>query len=276
MTTRTEQGTQEVAEAGPWVERFARLGYLVKGIVYITVGLLAIQAALGRGGRTTGASGALLSIAEQPWGRVLLAVVAVGLVGYALWRAVQAILDIEHKGTDAKALLKRFGYLVSGLAYGSLALEAWRLLLRVGYSRSTQSQELWTARVLALPLGRWLVAGAAVVLFALAINAVVVAVGRMYRDKLKHPEMGGLEGAMADVTAIAGLIGRGAVFGVIGVFLVRAALFSDPQAAGSSAEALGAIAGIPYGEWVLGIVSAGLVFYGMFAMVQSRYRQMNL
>ena len=272
MATRSERAP----EAGTWVERFARLGYLVKGIVYVTVGLLAIQAALGRGGRTTGASGALASIAAQPWGRILLAVVAFGLVGYALWRAVQAVLDIENKGRDAKALLKRFGYLVSGLAYGSLALEAWRLLFRVGYSTSTRSQELWTARVLTLPLGRWLVAAGAVVLFALAINAFVVAVRRMYRDKLKSPEMSRIEGAMADVTAIAGLIGRGAVFGVIGVFLVRAALYSDPEAAGSSAEALGAISGIPYGEWVLGIVAAGLVFYGVFAMVQARYRQMDL
>lgn len=272
MTTRSERAP----EPAPWVERLARLGYLVKGLVYVTVGLLALQVALGLGGRTTGASGALVSLARQPWGQVLLAVVAVGLIGYALWRLAQSILDVENKGRSPKALLKRFGYLASGLAYGSLALEAWRLLLGIGSNSDGQSQELWTARILGLPFGRWLVGAGALIMFGLAINAVVVAIGRLYRDKLKSPQMSPVAGMLADVAAIAGLIGRGAVFGVIGVFLVRAALFSNPQEAGSSAEALGALAGAPFGRWILAVVAVGLILYGGFAMVQARYRKMDL
>lgn len=271
MTTKEAQ-----REAAPWVERAARLGYLVKGLVYVIVGTLAVQAAVGSGGRTTGASGALESISRQPFGRVLLIAVAAGLVGYALWRLVQGVFDVEGKGTDGSGLLKRFGYLVSGLAYGGLALEAVRIAVGAASGGDGQSQELWTARVLAAPLGGWLVGAGALVMFALAINAAVVAFGRMYRDKLKLDEMSEPEERLADVTAIAGLLGRGAVFGVIGWFLVQAAWQSDPQEAGSSSEALSAIASGPYGAWLLGAVALGLIAYGGYAMVQARYRRIQI
>lgn len=263
-------------DPGVWVERYARLGYLVKGIVYLTVGLLALQLAIGVGGRTAGASSALLIIARQPFGRTLLTVVAVGLVGYALWRLVQALLDVEGKGTSPRGLLKRVGYLASGLAYGGLALEAWRLLLGIGSSSDGGSQELWTARFLAAPFGNVLVAAGALVMFALAVNAGVVAFGRLYREKLDLPRMSDTEMLGADVLGIVGLLGRGAVFAVIGGFLAVAAWRSDPQAAGSSEEALDAIAGGPYGAWVLAGVAVGLVAYGAFAIVQARYRRMDV
>ena len=272
MTTIPGQAGRDVAR---WVERLARLGYLVKGIVYVTVGGLALQAAIGIGGRTTGASGALHSIARAPFGRALLGTVAVGLIGYALWRLVQALLDVEHKGRSAKGLLKRFGYLVSGFAYGGLALEAWRLLLS-STSGSSAGTDLWTARVLAAPLGGWLVGAGALVMFGLALNAGVVAVGRMYRDKLRLERMSGSMERVADVTAIAGLLGRGSVFAMIGVFLLQAALQSDASEAGASAAALGAIARGPYGSWLLAGVALGLIAFGAYAVVQARYRRMDV
>lgn len=263
-------------DVGSWVERFARLGYFVKGIVYVTIGLLAGQVALGTGGSTTGSTGALKSLSRQPSGTAMIGVVAVGLVGYVLWRLTQAVLDVERKGRDPKGVLKRVGYLVSGLAYASISLEAWRLLLQMSVSSDSQSQELWTARILTLPWGRWLVGVGALALFALAVNAGVVAFGRMYREKLDLANMSGTEERIADVLAIAGLIGRGAVFVVIGVFLVRAALQFDAQEAGSSAEALGAAARAPYGAWLLGGLAVGLIAYGGYAIVQARYRQIEV
>ena len=268
--------SQRNDQPSTWVERFGRLGYLVKGIVYITMGLLALQVALGVGGRTTGATGALLSLSRQPLGMVMLAVVAVGLVGYSLWRFAQSLFDAEDKGTDPKGLLKRFGYLVSGLAYGTLALEAWRVLLRLGISDDSQSQELWAARILALPWGRYLLFAGALVMFGLAINAAVVAIRQMYRDKLMLGKMSPGQERLADVLGVSGLLGRGAVFGVIGVFLAQAGWFLNPQAAGSSAEALDAIRFAPWGVWLLGAVAVGLAAYGAFAIVQARYREMDV
>lgn len=259
-----------------WVERFARLGYFVKGVVYVTIGLLAVQVALGTGGRTTGSTGALVSLSRQPAGAMMIGIVALGLVGYALWRLTQSVFDVEGKGRDAKGWLKRGGYLVSGLAYASISLEAWRLLLRLGVSSDSRSQELWTARILALPWGRWLVAAGALALFALAVNAGVVAFRRLYRDKLHLAAMSEVEERIADVAAVSGLIGRGAVFAVVGIFLGRAALLFDAQEAASSAEALGKVAGAPYGAWLLGGFAVGLIAYGGYAIMQARYRQIDV
>jgi hypothetical protein len=97
------QARDSFPSARPWVVWLARLGYAAKGIVYIIVGMLAFAAARGSGGRTTGTRGALVEIITQPFGEILLAIVALGLVGYVLWRFVQAIVDPEHKGTDTKS-----------------------------------------------------------------------------------------------------------------------------------------------------------------------------
>ena len=107
-----------------WVKRFAKLGLAAKGVVYCLVGILAFMAAFeigGRSERTLNKQGVFQFILDQPFGQLLLALVAAGLVCYALWRLTQAFLDNEHKGTDAKGIGHRVGYAFSGLVYGFLA-----------------------------------------------------------------------------------------------------------------------------------------------------------
>src|SRR5690242_8518745 len=72
--------------ASPWIEGLGRFGYVAKGVVYLIVGLLAVQTALGRGGEPTDQRGALAHIAQAPFGQVLLVVMTVGLIGYAIWK----------------------------------------------------------------------------------------------------------------------------------------------------------------------------------------------
>lgn len=263
-------------EAGDWIEGYARAGYLVKGVVYVLVGALALQVAIGAGGSTTGSAGALATILRPPFGQVLLLLTGIGLLGHSLWRLLQGALDLEGKGTDGKGLLKRFGYLVSGIAYGNLGLEAFRLVFNVAAGGDADAVESWTGRILSAPLGGWLVAGGAAVMGALCVNAVVVAVGRLYRKKLDLAAMNRLERGFAHVAAIAGLLGRGAVFGLIGLLLVRAAIGKDPQQAGSSEEALALLLRWPAGAWLLSSVAVGLIAYGAFAAVQARYRRMDV
>src|SRR5690349_10614398 len=94
----------ERAATHPGVVTLGRFGYAAKGVVYAVVGILAVQAALGRGGETTSSSGALQQIAAQPFGQILLGITAIGLIGYVIWRFVQAGMDTENKGTDAKGM----------------------------------------------------------------------------------------------------------------------------------------------------------------------------
>ena len=112
------QAKRAVREARPWLEWLGRCGFAAKGVVYALIGVLAVQVALGVGGETTDAQGALRRIFTAPYGRVLLAAIAVGLAGFALWQFVQAAMDTERKGSDAKGVATRAAYAGNGLIHG--------------------------------------------------------------------------------------------------------------------------------------------------------------
>lgn len=275
MTQASAQQAKE--ELAPWVERLSRLGYAAKGIVYIIVGFLAFQAAFELGGRTTDSRGALQSIFRQPFGRILLFAIAVGLVGYLVWRLTEAIFDIEYKGTGFKGIIKRLGYALSGLAYGSLALTALQLALGLSVSGGDNGSQVWTARLLNFPFGRYLVAAVGLVAVGLGVNAAYVAVTGMFLKKIKTEEMSDTAKKWVSVAGATGLIARGIVLGMVGWFFLQAAWLANASKAGDSAKALSIIEGRPFGSWLLGILAVGVTVYGLYALlVQSRYRQMNL
>jgi hypothetical protein len=105
-----EQRAERAArKAGPWIEGLARIGYMAKGAVYVVIGFLALREALGIGGETTGPSSAFRSIGSQPFGSIVVALLATGLAGYAVWKLVQGVMDPDEKGSDAHGTLRRVG-----------------------------------------------------------------------------------------------------------------------------------------------------------------------
>jgi hypothetical protein len=262
-----------VRDVAPWVEILARVGYIAKATLYGTIGLLAGQAALGRGGRATDTRGALRALLAAPFGRVLLLVIAGGLAGYALWRLVEAITDPEGRGSDAKAIAMRGANAVRGLAHGALALAAFRLGTGHG-GGSSRGPDGWTARVFALPAGEALVwIGAAAVAGYGAYQ-----IFRAWRAKLgRHLALTRVSAGTGSVLlgiCRFGLAARGAVFLLIGFFLARAASKHDPQQAGGVRESLLTLAG--FGRWALGAVALGLIAYGVFQLVEARYRRIDV
>ena len=260
------------AAAHPWVEGLARFGIAAKGIVYAIVGILAAQAAFGTGGKTTDTQGALATIVTQPFGQLLLALIAIGLIGYVLWRFVQAFLDPERKGTDAKGIFQRGGYFISGLIYGGLAFSAIKILFGSANKNSNSTQD-WTARLLAQPFGQWLLATVGVFIIGMGFSEIYKAFTAKFRQKLKWQEMNETEKTWATRTGKLGYAARGIVFIVIGFFLIQAARQSDPSQARGLDGALAALAQQPYGPWILGIVAIGLVAYGIHKIVEARYRR---
>jgi hypothetical protein len=270
-----EAGARQAAhEAKPWVERLARLGYTAKGVVYTTVGWLALVAAIGDGGKTTGAGGALATIAQQPYGQVLLGLLVIGLAGYALWRFVQAVFDPQHKGTDAKGIAKRIGYLVSGVAYSGLAITAMKLVQGAKSSGDSGRTQDMTARLMALPLGRFLVIAVGLIMIGIGINMLVTALKEKYQEALRWNEMSPQEQRWAGIVAKIGLTARAIVSGIIGVFLISAGLQANASEARGLDGALKVVSQQSYGPLLLGIVAAGLVAYGIYSfMVESQYRR---
>lgn len=275
-TRRAEQVIQQ-ASANPWVERLARFGYVAKGIVYIIIGVLALLTAFGRGGETTDSRGALERIVTQPFGQILLGAVAVGLVGYALWRFVQAGADPEGKGTGFKGVAVRLGYAFSGVLHAGLAFTAVQLVLSAGNDRRGRGDATqdWTARALSLPLGRWLIVIAGLGIIGFGIFQLGKAYTAKFRKKLRLNEMSNTEQTWATRGGRLGFAARGIVFGVIGVFLVQAALRYDPSRAQGVGGALDALARQSYGSIILGVVALGLIAYGLFMFVEARYRRLT-
>jgi hypothetical protein len=256
-----------------WVERLARLGYTVKGIVYALIGVLALQAAFTRGGQTTDQKGALRTIAAQPFGQFLLILIGIGLLGYVLWRFIEAIKDPEHKGNDADDMVRRAGYALSGFIYGALAFDAFRLAMGSSGSGSGTSKQEWTARLMSQPFGQWLVGAVGAFVIGYGFYEFYRAYKAKFRKHLKIREMSIAEETWATRISRFGLTARGIVFVMTGFFLIQAARQYDPSEVRGIDGALQTLARQPYGPWLLGLVALGLVAYGIYQGVNARYRR---
>ena len=254
------------------VEKLARFGYAVKGVVYGLIGVLAIMAAFGSGGQTSGSRGVLDTIAGGPFGQVLLVLVAIGLFGYALWRFVQSIVDPDNKGTDAEGLVKRTGYFISGVIYAGLGIAAVRLLTGSGGGGGSNADSR-TATLMEQPFGLWLVGIVGATIIGYGLYQLYKAKEASFFDKLKTGQMSATERTWTKRSGRAGLAARGVVFGIICFFLIQAALSANPQEARGLGGALDTLAAQPYGPYLLGLVALGLVGYGVYCGVNARYRK---
>ncbi len=250
----------------------SRLGYAARGVVYLLVGGLAVLAALGRGGGTTDTKGALRTLLETPWGDALLGVIAAGLLGYAVWRFVQAVWDVDRHGRDAKGLAVRAGLLVSGVTHAGLAVFAASLALGNGGGGGGGQAE-WTATLMRKPWGQWLVALAGLAVVGAGMALAVKARKEKYS---KYLDPGYASLPWADAVCKLGLYARAVVMAIVGGFLVVAAWRADPSQAGGMAEAMGFLRGQAYGRVLFGIVALGLFAFGVYGLIQARYRRIRL
>jgi hypothetical protein len=264
-------------KARPWVDKVARLGYATKGVVYTVIGAIAALAALRGGGETADSRGALEEIVRQPYGRVMLIVVAAGLACYALWRLTQAVFDTEDKGSEWKGLAVRAGYACIGFVYFGLGYSAVSLILGGDAGDSSdEKSRYWTATFMVLPFGRLLVGLAGLGFIGFGLWQCYKAYNRKFRKKMKRGEMG--EGADKLITGVGqfGFASRGVVFGVVGVFLIQAALRARAHEARGLGGALHALEEQPAGPWVLGVVALGLVAYGLLMFALALYRRIDV
>ena len=261
-------------KASPFLEKFARFGYAAKGVVYVIVGGMAAAAAVGAGGDTTGSHGVFAKIIHAPFGRILVAVVALGIVGYSLWQFIRAIEDPEGEGNNAKAIAKRIAYFGSGVLHLGIVLAAVRLLTGNGHSDSSgdaRAQD-WTAWLMSFPFGIWLVG----IVGAWIAGYGLWRIWRAWRVKLdRRLALGELSPETRRwVVAVSrfGIAARGVVFILIGALLIIAAWKENPAEARGVGGALRSLEQQPYGPWLLGVVALGLMAYGIYEFVRARYR----
>jgi hypothetical protein len=264
-----KQATRKAVD-NPWFERLARSGYASKGVVYLLAGLFTARAAFGLGGQATDKNAVLLKILEEPFGRIMLALIGVGLLGYVALRFVQAFLDPEHKGADAKGIAQRAGYFISGILYAGLALSALRLAIGISEGTGNRWQSL-AAGMFEAPLGRWLVAIAGLIVIGRGLYELYKGYSADFSEHFRWNEMSPAEQTGASWLGRVGLAARGIVHGLVGIFIVQAALLFDPSKVQGSGGALQSLANPPFGLWTVGVVALGLAAYGVYMLAAARY-----
>jgi MFS family permease len=255
------------------MEKVARFGLVAQGISFGLVAVLAIELALGRGGKATDREGALQTIAHSGIGRVIVFVLALGFSAYALWRLTQVFLghDVEEHG-GRKKWGKRLSSLGKAAIYGALCWFAFSILLGEHGSGSNKEQEA-TKGIFGWPGGSWIVYGIALGIAGAALWNFYRAVSGKYKDSLKTGQMSATELKWTTRIAFVGLTSRAVVFGLISWFFFKAAADYDPRKARGLDGALRKLVDAPYGTLLLGIVAAGLFAYGLFCVIQARYRE---
>lgn len=259
----------------PWVEVFGRAGLAAKGLVYALVGLLALRLAIGHGGSraASGQQDALAHLARAPFGRWVLMVLGVGLFGYALFRALGALLDPDGIGRDRKSVLKRLLYAASAVVYGGLGVSAFRLVAGQSERNGEASTRAWTALLMEQPLGRWLVGIVGVCVVGAAVAQWVRAWRATFMRHVRTEQMSARARQWVERLGRVGHAARGVVFAIAGGFLLLAAYHVQPGEARGLGGALSSLAQQRFGPVLLVTVALGLTAYGAYAVALARCRQ---
>ncbi|GAA3148337.1 DUF1206 domain-containing protein [Nonomuraea roseoviolacea] len=272
MTTVENAGRQARAMARraadhPMLDRLARVGLACRGVLYALIGVLAVQIALGSGGKQADKGGAMTTIASLPFGSVLLWIMVVGFAGLALWQASEALfggLRITKDRVEAA-----FRAVVYALIVGSLLT-----LLLSGKSGSDdkKSQDV-TGKLLDLPGGQFIVGLIGLGIIGLGVYWIYQGWKKKFREELDQGRMSSGARKLMDRLGTAGYLARGAVAVLAGVFVVQAAITYDPDKAGGIDATLRAFADTPVGPWLLVVVALGLVLFAGYCFGESRWRR---
>lgn len=257
------------AKDNPWIERWMRIGYVARGLLYGMVGFLAIQLLLTGRGAVTDRTGALAAIAAQPFGRLLLIVIAVGVTGYALWSLLRAILNPFNDDHSLSGILSRIGSLVTGVSYGALVIPITRLILgarQPAGSESQQAQQV-ASGLFTHPWGPWLVGAVGVVILVIGLARIYQGWTEQFERHFARYRLTAEQRRWAMRMGKLGTLALGVVMAIIGSLCVLAAVTLDPQKVGGMDQALSFLIQQPYGPWLLGLVAAGLIAYAAYSFM---------
>jgi hypothetical protein len=252
------------------MDRAGQAGFVAKAVVYATIGVLALEVALGKGGALINVRDTPNHVARQPFGDVLLILLAIGLACYALWLLGQAAFDPDRRDRSAKRIAIRLGRAGSAVFHASLAVGAFQTW--AGHRPGHHGQS-WIHTVLSHP-------GGALALIALGIGLIGYGVYQLYsaytakfRKQLETRQMSATERTWAIRVGRFGLAARGIVLPVAGVLFIQAGRHANAAEAGSTAAAMREIARQRWGTALLAVVAAGFVAYALYMLVSARYRR---
>ena len=255
------------AASSPLMELLTRIGYGVRGLIYITIGILAVEVALGKGGVLATPQGAIAAIGKQPAGLIFLWVVLVGLISYALWGVVRAVYDPLHKGRDMKGLLARFGFLASAFGYAILVWPTYGYITGASKTAGGSGTQKFIGTIMAMPWGRWAIGILGLAVLAGGLYQIYLGFKADFDRQFQSYALTREEVKVTTDIARFGTSARGVVFSVVGGLIALAAYQANPGQPIGMDSALATLMHQPYGIWILGIVALGLIAFGFYSML---------
>lgn len=254
-------------------EGLARFGYAARGAVYVLLGGLTFTSALMGGSTSTDSSSALSSLTQLPFGRILLGLVAVGLLGHILWRLSQGLLDADNVGTDAKGLVGRTGSIISAGTNIFLMLTAAGMAIgNASGSDGGGGETEASGWLLQQPFGALLLGLVALCVIGAGCVQIGKGVSASFRRRVEFPAQGR---QTLDFVCRFGLIARGVLIVLVGCFTFYAAWTVSPEEAGGISDALNYVHGLPFGRILFGLTALGLAAFGAYSIVLAFYRRMD-
>jgi hypothetical protein len=263
-------GVQKAAkkvEYSPLLEALTRFGYGVRGLIYIVMGLLAVQVTLGKGGALASPQGAIAAIGKQPAGRILLWVVLVGLISYSLWGVIRAVMDPLHKGHDAKGLIARAGYLASAFGYAILIIPTYGYIMGASKTANGSQTQKFITTVMAQPWGRWAIGILGLVVLLAGLYQIYQGLSAGFERQFHTYVLTPKEVKLVTGVGRFGTAARGVVLAIVGGLFGLAAYQANPSQQEGMDTALATLLHQPYGVWLLGIVALGLIAFGIYSML---------
>ena len=256
------------------LKNIARTGLVAKGIIYAIIGILTFMAAFNMGGQKAGKLQVIDFLEKQTFGKVLLIIVAIGVLCYAFWKFTQAIKDPENIGDDKKGTVKRIAYFISGLLYLGLGVLAF--LDAIDTANSSGGSSGKSSSFLASDVGLIILGIVGVILIGLGIYQFT----RIKEDKFeKKFSSKALSEKKRKKTiynsAYFGLASRGVIFLILGFFAIKASYTSDPDKIKTTSDVFSFLEDSSYGMYLLGVVSAGLIAYAIYTFMLAKYRRFS-
>ncbi len=249
-------------------QNFARFGVATKGLVYFLIGGLTAFGAFGLGGQKSGSGNALDFISQQIFGKVLLIITAVGLIGYVFWRWYQVFFDPKDMGSDFKAIVKRVSYFISGAFYGFLAFSALKQVMGSSSEGGGNSflVKMLDYKAIAITIG--------LALLGKAIYEFYQAYSGEFREEVDEAGLSEKAKHLVINAAKVGFTARGIVIAIMS-FLMFRTVFSSSSEKVDKTEAFGFLQN-EFGSLVMGIIAIGLIAYGVFMMIKAKYSSLSI
>ena len=254
-----------------WLRQYILIGYAAKGTLYLLIGISAIQAAMFSGEEATGTYLSLTSLANKPFGKILVLLLAIALMGYVLRRLFQTVLTPGYSDPWSwKCILKRIGYIMSGFSYAGIAYTAVNIVLGLGEYDDTiedLANELFDQ-----PFGEWLIFIGGLAVATIGIFYVYGAYTGSYISEFDSSD---IDRRLEKWTRRIGKIGvaaRGVAFVLMGIFLVQGAIIGSSELAGGLQNVFRVLSAQPFGSVWLASIGLGSIAYGLYMFVVTRYR----